>query len=235
VPTHSAGQSERHGEVERSEADDLAGIGVRSPVYFITPSRPDIDLASLVSRAIEGGVGIVQLRLKGCSARQLVERAAGVLEVCRRSGVPLIINDRADVCLAVGADGVHVGQDDLPVAHARRILGPAAIIGATTQTPELAVKAAQAGATYVAVGPMFASPTKPEKDAIGPGALAPVKGAVKVLVCAIGGITRENIGEVITAGAHLAAVLTAICEADDPAAAAAALVAAVRGAASPGS
>jgi thiamine-phosphate pyrophosphorylase len=117
-----------------------------------------------------------------------------------------------------------VGQEDLPVADARGILGAASIIGATTQTAELAREAAHMGASYVAVGPMFQSPTKPAKGVIGPEAIGPVKEAVRLPVCAIGGITEGNIGEVIAAGADLAAVVTAISEADDPAAAVGALV-----------
>jgi thiamine-phosphate pyrophosphorylase len=216
-------------EADASGAEMLARLGVRSPVYFITPSQLDVDLEWLVEQAIAGGVGMVQLRLKECTTREFVDCAAALLPLCRREGVPLIVNDRADVCLAVGADGVHVGQEDLPVEAARMVLGPASIIGATTQTPELARQAAHMGASYVAVGPMFASPTKPDKHVIGPRALTPVRRAVRLPVCAIGGITEGNIREVIAAGADLAAVVTAISEADDPAGAAAALVAAATG------
>jgi len=209
----------------------LKRMGVLSPIYFVTPSLLEPHLESLVEEAIAGGVGMVQLRLKQCTTRELVQCAAALLPLCRRNGVPLVINDRVDVCLAVGADGVHVGQDDLPVEDARAALGPLSIIGATTQTPALATEAESMGASYVAVGPMFASPTKPQKGVIGPRAIPPVKRAVRVPVCGIGGITADNIGEVIAAGAGLAAVVTAISEADDPAAAAAELIAAAEAAA----
>ncbi len=166
---------------------------------------------------------MVQLRLKGATTRQWVSLAEAVLAACRREGIPLIINDRVDVCLAVGANGVHLGQDDMPVRIARRLLGPAAVIGATTQTPRLAGAAQAAGASYVAVGPMFRSPTKPEKEPIGPGRAFEVKNAVSVPVCAIGGIGQGNILEVAAAGADLFAVVSAIAEAEAPAEAAQAL------------
>ncbi len=206
-----------------------AQIGVQSPVYFVTPSRLDVDLAALVDDAIAGGVGMVQLRLKECTRAEFVQCAGELLPVCRRNQVPLIINDSVDVCQTVGADGVHLGQDDSPVHEARTALGPMSIIGATTQTAELAREAARMGASYVAVGPMFRSPTKPQKGVIGPGAIAPVREAVGLPVCAIGGITAENIGVVMRAGADMAAVVTAISDADDPAAVVNALVEAAGG------
>ena len=209
--------------------DRLARIGVRSPIYFVTPSRLDSDLAALVDEAIAGGVGMVQLRLKECTREEFVACAGELLPLCRRSQVLLIINDSVDVCQTVGADGVHLGQEDAPVHEARAALGPLSIIGATTQTAELAREAARMGASYVAVGPMFRSPTKPQKDVIGPGAIAPVREAVSLPVCVIGGITADNIGVAMRAGADMAAVVTAISDADDPAAAANALVEAAGG------
>lgn len=194
-----------------------------SPIYVITPDRPE-GLTELVRSAIAGGVGMVQLRLKGCTTREFIAAGEELLPPCREAGAPLIINDRVDVCLAVGAHGVHLGRDDMPVSEARRILGPQRIIGATTQTPELAMQAEAEGASYVAVGPMFGSPTKPEKAPVGPAAILPVKYAVRLPVCAIGGIAQSNVADVARAGADLFAVVSAIAHAADPAVAARGLV-----------
>jgi len=187
---------------------------LRSPIYLVTPSDLSRDLVSLVEGACAGGVGMVQLRLKRVSTRDFLVLAQRLLAPARAVGIPLIINDRVDVCLATGADGVHLGQDDLPVAAARAMLGPHRIIGATTQTPELALRAQAEGADYVAVGPMFASPVKPEKLPVGPERLKAVKEAVDIPVCAIGGLTRASIAQVAQAGADLFAVVSDI--ADDP-------------------
>jgi thiamine-phosphate pyrophosphorylase len=201
---------------------------LRSGIYLITPDRIT-GLAGLARAAIAGGAGMIQLRLKECGTREFIAAAQALLGPCRAACVPLIINDRADVCLAVGAHGVHVGQEDMPVAEARRILGPQRIVGATTQTPDLARQAEAEGASYVAVGPMAASPTKPGKPPIGPAAIPPVKRAVSIPVCAIGGIAESNIGEVAQAGADLFAVVSAIAGADDPTAATRRLIEAAKG------
>lgn len=191
-------------------------LELRSPIYLVTPADPSRDLHGLVEAACAGGVGMVQLRLKRVSTRDFVALAERLLSPARTAGVPLIINDRVDVCLATGADGVHLGQEDMPVAAARGVLGAEAIIGATTQTVELARQAQADGASYVAVGPMFGSRVKPEKEPVGPERLAAVKAAVDVPVCGIGGITRANIGQVAQAGADLFAVVTDIADDAEP-------------------
>jgi len=140
--------------------------------------------------------------------RVLVRRAAA-------AGVPLLINDHVDLACEIGAAGIHVGQSDAGVLAARGALGEAAIVGVTTPTVELAVQAEGEGASYVAVGAMYASPTKPEKPVLGPERLRAVAGAVSVPVCAIGGITAERIPELLAAGARLLAVISAVSAAPD--------------------
>lgn len=191
-------------------------LKVRSPIYFVTPTDLGPNVARLVEEACAGGVGMIQLRLKDASTRDLLDSAQRVLASTQAAGIPLIVNDRVDVCLAAGADGVHLGQDDLPVAAARSLLGPDRIIGATTQTPDLARQAQAEGADYVAVGPMFRSPVKPGKEPVGPDRLRAVKEAVEVCVCGIGGITRVNIAQVAQAGADLFAVVSDIAGATEP-------------------
>ena len=190
---------------------------LRSRVYVLTP--PELagtyDLADYVRAAIAGGAGMIQYRAKGASTRTMLEDCQSIIAMLRRAEVPLIVNDRVDVALAVGADGVHVGPEDMPVAWARRMMGPEAIVGATAPTPRLARQADDGGASYVSVGPMFASRTAPEKPPIGPEAIEPVRRACKLPICAIGGITAENLEAVAAAGPDLVAVTRAVFEAPD--------------------
>jgi len=219
LPPAAAGV--RHGRGEdgahmRHDPDWLARL--HSPSYLIAsiPAPGARSVAELCAAAIAGGVGLIQCRAKGLSTREMLPDMAAAIALGRRHGVPVIVNDRVDVALALGADGVHLGQDDLPVEAARRLAGPELLIGATTQTPELAREAEAAGADYVAVGPMYASAVKPGKAPVGPGRLAEVRAAVSVPVCAIGGITAEKATVVAAAGADLLAVISAIEGADDP-------------------
>jgi len=196
--------------------DRLARL--HSPLYLIASIPPpgERPVAELCATALAGGVGLIQCRAKGVSTREMLPDIATAIELGRRQGVPVIVNDRVDVALALGADGVHLGQDDLPVAAARRLAGDGLLIGATTPTPDLAREAVAAGADYVAVGPMYRSPLKPEKAPVGPSRVAEVRAVVEVPVCAIGGLTAGNIAPVAAAGADLFAVVSAIEGADDP-------------------
>jgi len=165
----------------------------------------------------------VQYREKGKTTRDMVEEAIRLVALTRRAKVPLVINDRLDVALAVGADGVHVGTEDMPVAIARRLMGPDAIVGATVDGPDQARAAERDGADYVAIGPIFPSPTKPECMAVGIQAIAEVADAVALPVCAIGGITTHNVALLGEQPAALVAVISGITAADDPRAAAQAM------------
>lgn len=156
-----------------------------------------IDLVSAVELAIRGGATIIQLREKEISSKEFYELALKVKEVTKRNNIPLIINDRVDIALAVDADGVHVGQEDLPADVVRRLIGPDKILGVSARTVEEAVKAEKDGADYLGVGAVYATPTKPEADAIGIEGLQKIKGAVGIPVVAIGGITQENAYEIM--------------------------------------
>ena len=176
--------------------------------------------ADLARLAALGGADTVQVRQKAGAMRARWTAFEATAAVCRSAGLPLIVDDHADLALALGA-GLHVGQDDLPVAVARRLLGPEATLGATTPTPALARAAEAAGATYVGVGPVFGTRSKatPTPDT-GLDGLAEVCAAVRIPVIAIGGITPDRVADVLGAGAWGIAVLSAIvCAADVTAAA----------------
>lgn len=156
-----------------------------------------VDLIHAVELAIRGGATIIQLREKKITSREFYELALKIKQVTKRSNIPLIINDRADIALAVDADGLHVGQEDLPADVARRIIGPSRILGVSAKTVDEALKAEKDGADYLGVGAVFPTPTKPESDAIGIEGVKRIKEAVKIPVVAIGGITKENAYEII--------------------------------------
>ncbi|NLJ35508.1 MAG: thiamine phosphate synthase [candidate division WS1 bacterium] len=191
---------------------------LRSGVYFILPEGLDqVELVRLTEAALAGGVGMIQYREKDKSTRQMILEVTDLLMLTSPISVPLIVNDRVDVCLAAEADGVHVGQEDMPVQVARRLLGAQAIVGATTPSPQLAQQARADGASYAAIGPVFASPTKPEKPQVGVDAVRQVAAVTSLPVCAIGGIDAQNIAQLPAAGASLYAVVSAISAAQDPA------------------
>ena len=170
--------------------------------------------------AVRGGVDAIQLRDKTASARELIDEAGRVLAVTRAADVPLLSNDRSDVALAVGADGVHLGQDDLPVAEARSLLGPHRIIGQSTHSLEQARAAEAAGVEYIGFGPIFPTPTKPDYRSIGVDAVGPVLAQVRAPCVCIGGIDAGTLPQVLAAGARRIAVVRAICSVEDPEAAA---------------
>lgn len=188
-------------------------------------------LEDLVTAAVAGGATMVQLREKGWSACRVVEAGRRVIEITRRAGVPLIVNDRADIALAIGAEGVHLGPDDLPVGDARLLLGPEKIIGASAATVEEALAAQAEGADYVGVGSVFSTSSKPDAgEAIGVEPLTRIKAAVGIAVVAIGGITHANAALAIRAGADGVAVISAVVGADDVAGATRRLMEVVRAA-----
>jgi thiamine-phosphate pyrophosphorylase len=175
----------------------------------------------LARRAIAGGADTIQLREKRKGAGELVEIAGAVRRVCREADVPFIVNDRVDVALAVDADGVHLGRNDLPIAVARRLLGPGKIIGGTASRIEEAIEAQEEGADYVGFGHIYATKSKQKHgDPKGPAALRPVCSALRIPVVAIGGIEENNLGAVLEAGAWGIAVIASVCAAPDPARAA---------------
>ncbi len=202
-------------------------------VYVITDRRLARGRSheEIAAAAVAGGATVVQLRDKELTTRQLADAAARMLAVLRPAGVPLVINDRADVALAVDADGVHVGPDDLPVEVARRILGPSRLVGASAGTVEEAVQAERQGADYLGVGSVFETSSKSDAGPpIGVEGLRRIVQAVRLPVVAIGGITHANAAQVIRAGAAGVAVISAVVAASDIAAATRSLVEVVRAA-----
>jgi thiamine-phosphate pyrophosphorylase len=178
----------------------------------------------VVDAAISGGATIVQYREKGATTRAMVEEARALRDLCRARRVPLIVNDRLDVALAVGADGLHVGADDLPADAARRLLGRKGILGVSVGNPEEALRAAAAGADYLGASPIFATPTKADAPApMGLAGLRALAAGTRLPVVAIGGINSGNAAAVLEAGATGLAVVSAIVSAEEPQAAARAL------------
>lgn len=192
-------------------------------VYVITDRRVagERDLLAVMQAAIEGGATVVQLRDKSATTRELLELGRALQRLTRPAGVPLIINDRVDVALALDADGVHVGDDDMPPELARRLLGPDRLLGVSADSVEAAQRAEQAGADYLGVGDVFGTSTKPDAGApIGLERLAAIVQAVNIPVVGVGGVTLANAPAVFQAGAAGVAVISAVLGAADPAAAA---------------
>ncbi|WP_371372549.1 thiamine phosphate synthase [Sporomusa aerivorans] len=181
------------------------------------------ELVATVEQAIRGGVTVVQIREKNLPTLDFFRTAQAIKDVTLKYGVPLIVNDRADIALAVDADGLHIGQSDLPLTVARRLLGPDKIIGVSAATLEEALAAQNEGADYLGIGAIYPTNTKYDADQVSLTELAAINNKVTIPVVAIGGINGNNICDVITAGAAGAAVVSAIVAAEDPCKAAAAL------------
>jgi thiamine-phosphate pyrophosphorylase len=175
---------------------------------------------ALAAAYLAGGARLLQLRLKAAGARELYETALALRGVTRAVGARLVVNDRPDVAAAVDADGVHVGQTDVPVAVARRVVGPARWIGVSTHDVEEATRAVGDGADYLGVGPVYATTSKAGAlPARGLALVRAVRGLTRVPLVAIGGITAETAADVLAAGADAVAVIGALTHAPNPAAA----------------
>lgn len=186
-------------------------------------------LADTVSTALDSGVRLFQLRMKTWETRKLYEMAATLCPLVQKGGGIFIVNDRVDVAKAIGADGVHLGQEDLPLADARVILGPGRLIGISTHNPAQAVEAEAGGADYIGFGPIFPTATKENPDpVVGVDGLRQMRARVRIPVVAIGGITAKNVGDVRAAGADCCAVVSAVLAAPDPAKAIAELMQAIQ-------
>jgi len=171
----------------------------------------------VVEAAVRGGVTAVQLRDKNCSTRDFIQLGRQLKELLTPLHVPLIVNDRVDIALAIGADGVHIGQQDMDYQLARKLLGPGALIGLSIETIEQARAAAAFDVDYLGVGPVFATATKMDAaPPLGVVGLARVRALAPHPIVAIGGIGTENVGQVIHSGADGVAIVSAICAADDP-------------------
>ncbi|HEY1567768.1 MAG TPA: thiamine phosphate synthase [Solirubrobacteraceae bacterium] len=189
-------------------------------LYLVCGQQTD----AFLQRALDGGVDIVQLRLKDADDTAIVATARRYAAICRGHDVPLILNDRPDLVQAAGADGVHVGQDDVAVAQARALVGPGRIVGLSTHSPaQIDAAAALAEVDYIGVGPVHATPTKPGRPAVGLDLVRYAAAHAATPFFAIGGIDAGNVADVWSAGATRIAVVRAITDAPDPAAAARAL------------
>jgi thiamine-phosphate pyrophosphorylase len=192
-------------------------------LYLCTGDRPD--LAEFADAALAGGVDVIQLREKGIEAKAELRALEVLAAACERHGALLAVNDRADVALAAGADVLHLGQDDLPVSWARRVVGDDVVVGRSSHSaPETLAAADEPGVDYFCVGPCWPTPTKPGRPAPGLDLVRTVAGRAPARPWfAIGGIDGDRLDAVLDAGAERIVVVRAITEADDPRAAAAAL------------
>ena len=192
-------------------------------LYLVTDQQAlrGRNLTDVVMAAVQGGASCVQLREKTASTRDFVALACALNNLLKPLGVPLVINDRIDVALACGAQGVHLGQSDMPVELARQLLPPEVFIGLSVESLEDVHHAAQQPVDYLGVSPVFATPTKTDTaPPWGLAGLSQVRSVTELPLVAIGGIHLGNAAEVLAAGADGLAVVSALCSADDPAAAA---------------
>jgi thiamine-phosphate pyrophosphorylase len=193
---------------------------VKSPfdltLYLVTDPSAGEKTETIVKEAVAGGVTMVQLREKTAGSLSFYERALRLKRVTREAGVPLIINDRTDIMLAADADGLHVGQSDLPAAVARRLIGPDKILGVSAHTVEEAVRAEKDGADYLGVGAVFPTATKKDAESVSYETLKEICETVSIPVVAIGGIGEKNIGKLAGSGIRGIAVVSAIMNAENP-------------------
>lgn len=196
-------------------------------LYLIT--RPLPELERVVEASLQAGVRLVQYRAKEADDRSRLAEAQALRALCRRHGALFLVNDRIDLALAVDADGVHLGQDDLPPALARRLLGPEKLIGRSTHALEQLQQAERDGCDYVGVGPVNATPTKPGRTPVGLEYVRQAAAEARIPWFAIGGIEASSLAPVLEAGASRVAVVRAITDADDPAAATTELLARIAG------
>lgn len=188
-------------------------------LYVITGEayHPGRDVFQVIEAALRGGADFVQLRDKTASKMELLEKAAMLRELTRAYGVPFVVNDHPDVALAVDADGVHLGQDDMPLSEARRLLGPDRIIGISTHSIAQARAAERGSANYIGVGPVFPTGTKPGRVAVTTAYVKEAAAEVRrIPFVAIGGITPDNAAEVLAAGATRLCAVSAIVGSEDP-------------------
>lgn len=185
-------------------------------LYAITPDGALHTLRGLVVAWLRGGVDVVQLRNKAVTRGQLLRLAEDLAQVCAAAGVLFFVNDHLDIALLSGADGVHIGPDDLSVEAARRVAGPSLLIGASASTPAEGRAAQAAGANYLGSGPAYSTPLKTQKLVIGPPGVAAVAAAVDIPVFAIGGVELDRIPELRAAGVSRVCAIRSLAEAADP-------------------
>lgn len=185
-------------------------------LYVITPDRDPQQVIALARAVLWGGADVLQLRHKTLPRGRLLDLARRLRDMAAEAGALFIVNDHVDIALIAGADGAHLGPDDLSIESARRVAHDGFLIGASASKPEAARLAVNAGADYIGGGAIFSTPLKPNKDVIGPAGVAAVSAAVKVPVFAIGGIDESNVGQLTSAGVHRVCVIRAIADSTDP-------------------
>lgn len=194
-------------------------------LHVITPPAVGAAVVDQVARVLAAGAPLLQVRTKGPDDRARLDHTATLAALCRDAGARVLVNDRVDLALAVDADGVHLGADDLPPRVARRLLGPGAIVGATARDPDGARRRVDSGATYLGVGPVYPTATKDGlPEPMGPAGVEAIAKAVDVPVIAIAGVTAARVPELLDAGAWGVAVVGAVFDAPDPATATAELL-----------
>lgn len=199
-----------------------------SGLHVLTDARRGRDVLGVVTAAVMAGAQVVQVRAKGCGDRALYDFARRVVEICLPQGATCIVDDRVDIAMSVGAAGTHLGAGDLPLAVARSLAGPDHLLGGTARTAGSAIELVEAGADYLGAGPAYPTTTKTGlPPALGPAGIAAVASAVDVPVIAIGGITLAKIPPLLGTGALGVAVVSAVSDAPDPAAATRRLLAAL--------
>lgn len=197
-------------ETRRLDFSDVA-------LYAVTPDSPDKSfLLATVEKLLAGGVDAVQLRNRSLKDRELVALGKQMKTMTAAKGALLIIDNRPDLALAIDADGIHVGHEDLPIAFVRQMVGHRKIVGVSTHSLPEALIAQREGADYVSCGPIWATPTKPEYKAVGLNLIGLYNAALRVPYVVIGGVNEKNIDEVVASGAKTVAVVRALFEAKDP-------------------
>jgi thiamine-phosphate pyrophosphorylase len=178
--------------------------------YVTSRQVPDV-----AREMIDGGVDLIQLRAKTQSLAEITALARELHEITMNRNVPLVINDYAEVAREIGAEGVHIGQDDPAMALVRNIVGPSCMIGKSTHSFDQAIRAADEGADYIGFGPLFATPTKPDYIPIGLNEIEKVHQAIRIPIFCIGGIKLDNLSEVIAAGAQRVVIVSGLLQAKD--------------------
>jgi thiamine-phosphate pyrophosphorylase len=173
------------------------------------------EIAGVAEQMMDGGVDLIQLRAKAHPSGEVATMATALHEATLRRGLPLVINDHPGITRSVRAEGVHVGQDDLPIAEAREIAGLDCVVGKSTHSVDQAIRAFYEGADYIGFGPIFATPTKPEYSPVGLEEIRKVHEAVRIPIFCIGGIKLDNLPEVIAAGARRVVIVSGLLLAND--------------------
>ena len=196
-------------------SDDLS----RSRLYGIVDlSYVEVaEVEKIAAAMIAGGVDLIQLRAKDHACAEIAKIAAALHRVTAEHRVPLVINDHPEIARIVPAEGVHLGQDDLPIAEARKIAGPNCMVGKSTHSLDQAIRAFYEGADYIGFGPIFATPTKPDYPPVGLNEIQKLHDAVRIPIFCIGGIKLDNLPEVIEAGARRVVIVSGLLQASDTA------------------